>query len=341
MLSVHSVSLETSETSETSEPSIQLSIVIPIYNEAEVLPQLFLRLEKVIQPLGLKTEVILIDDGSTDSSWLDILNYSSKGFDLHCIALSRNFGKEAALTSGLKSVSGEAVIILDADCQDPPELIPDMLKAWQNGADLVNMKRRIRHGESWIKRKTASIFYRVLSVVSETPIAENVGDFRLLNRPVIDVINQLGERNRYMKGILSWPGFNQVTMEYDREARVGGTSKWSYWKLFYLAVSGITAFSNKPLRLASWMGALVAFSSFIYGAWVLIKTLIFGDAASGYPSMMVVILFIGGIQLITIGILGEYVGRIFTEVKGRPNYIIRKSLNKQGSSEHLKAIKSA
>ncbi len=330
-----------SVSSETLESPIQLSLVIPVYNEAEILPQLFLRLEKVTQSLDFKTEVILVDDGSSDSTWLDIQHYSPKGFDLHGITLSRNFGKEAALTSGLKAVAGEAVIILDADCQDPPELIPVMLEAWQEGADLVNMKRRVRRGESWLKRKSASIFYRILGVLSETPIPENVGDFRLLNRPVIDEINQLGERNRYMKGILSWPGFNQVTLEYDREARMGGTTKWNYWKLFYLALSGITAFSNKPLMLASWMGAMVAFSSFIYGAWVLIKTLIFGEVVSGYPSMMVVILFIGGIQLITIGILGEYVGRIFTEVKGRPNYVIRKSLKKQGSSSQLKSIKGA
>lgn len=315
------------------EIPVQLSIVIPVYNEAEILPQLFLRLEKVTQSLNLNTEVILVDDGSSDSTWLDIQNYFPKGFDLHGITLSRNFGKEAALTSGLQAVSGEAVIILDADCQDPPELIPAMLQEWQNGADVVNMKRRTRQGESWFKRKTASVFYRVLGSLSEITIPENVGDFRLLSRTVINEINRLGERNRYMKGILSWPGFNQVTVEYDREARVGGTTKWNYWKLFYLAVSGITAFSNTPLRLASWMGAMVAFSSFIYGTWVLIKTLIFGDAVSGYPSMMVVILFIGGIQLITIGILGEYVGRIFTEVKGRPNYIIRQSVKKTASLE--------
>ena len=335
---MHSVDVSLSDTFES--PNL-LSIVIPIFNEAEILPQLFLRLEKVTRPLDIKTEIILIDDGSTDSSWLDIQNYSPKGFDLHGISLSRNFGKEAALTSGLKAVSGEAVIILDADCQDPPELIPKMLKEWLNGADLVNMKRRTRHGESWFKRKTASVFYQLLGALSETSIPENVGDFRLLSKTVIKEINRLGERNRYMKGILSWPGFNQVTLEYDREARVGGTSKWSYWKLIYLAVSGITAFSNKPLRLASWMGSLVAVSSFLYGAWVLIKTLIFGETVSGYPSMMVVILFIGGIQLITIGILGEYVGRIFTEVKGRPNYIIRQSLKKTSSPGLLKSIKGA
>ncbi len=318
---------------ESKDSDFQLNIIIPVFNESELLSSLFSRLEKVIDSIQQKTEIIMIDDGSTDNSWLDMSNYNPQNFDLKCLNLSRNFGKEAALTAGLKAVSGRAVIILDADCQDPPELIPVMLKAWQDGADVVNMKRRIRHGETWFKRKTASLYYHILSHLSETPIPENVGDFRLLSRRVVDEVNRLGERNRYMKGILSWPGFNQKTLEYDREARTEGVSKWKYWKLFYLAISGITAFSNKPLMLASWMGAIVAFSSFIYGFWVLVRTLIFGDVVTGYPSMMVVILFIGGIELITIGILGEYVGRIFTEVKGRPNYIIRDIQQKHRSNE--------
>jgi len=306
----------------------KLSIVIPLFNEAEMIAHLFLRLEKVTQLIDLKTEVILIDDGSTDNSWLDICNYTPVNFDLNAITLSRNFGKEAALSSGLQAVNSDVVIILDADCQDPPELIPQMLDAWNNGAEVVNMKRRTRIGETWLKRKTARLYYRLLGVLSETPIPENVGDFRLLSRRVVDEINRMGERNLYMKGILSWPGFHQSTIEYEREARVAGTTKWSYWRLLLLAISGITAFSNKPLRLASWMGAIVALSSFVFAMWVMLRTLIFGDPVSGYPSMMIVILFIGGIQLITIGILGEYVGRIFTEVKGRPNYIIRESRTK-------------
>lgn len=316
----------------TPDTGVQLSIVIPVYNESEILPPLFSRLEKVTQSLDLRSELITVDDGSNDSSWLDMQSYTPENFDLQCISLSRNFGKEAALTAGLKAACGASVIILDADCQDPPELIPEMIDAWRNGADVVNMQRRNRDGDSWIKRKTAAIFYQLLARISDVPIPENVGDFRLLSRPVINEVNRIGERNRYMKGILSWPGFNQVTMKYDREPRIGGATKWNYWKLFCLAFSGITAFSNKPLRLASWMGTLVAFSSFIYGIWVLIKTLAYGDPVTGYPSMMVVILFIGGIQLITIGILGEYIGRIFTEVKKRPVYIIRENLTKRGST---------
>ena len=306
-----------------TQPRAELSVVIPMFNESDILDTLFRRLENVLESIDLSSEVILIDDGSTDNTWLDICNYQPRAFSLHCIALSRNFGKEAALTSGLQSVSSNVVIILDADCQDPPELIPQMLEAWKDGADVVNMKRRVRHGETWFKRRTAGLYYKILGALSDTPIPKNVGDFRLLSRRVVDEVNRLKERNRYMKGILSWPGFNQVTLEYDREPRAAGDSKWNYWQLFFLAISGITAFSNKPLRLASLMGLLIACSAFIYGLWVVVKTLVFGDTVPGYPSMMVVMLFIGGIELITIGILGEYVGRIFTEVKDRPIYIIR------------------
>lgn len=300
----------------------RLGIVIPLFNEAEMLPSLLLRLEQIAHSVNMSIELILVDDGSTDSTWKDICNYSPQGFDLNGITLSRNFGKEAALSSGLKAVTGDAAIILDADCQDPPELIPLMLKAWHQGVDVVNMKRRSRAGESWFKRKTAALYYRLLGSLSETPIPENVGDFRLMSRRVLDEVNRLDERNRYMKGILSWPGFKQTTLEYDRDPRTLGQTKWNYWQLLFLAISGITAFSNKPLRLASWIGSTVALSSFVYGLWVLIRTLVYGDAVSGYPSMMVAMLFLGGVQLITIGILGEYVGRIFTEVKGRPSYIV-------------------
>jgi glycosyltransferase involved in cell wall biosynthesis len=325
-----------------SQPRAELSVVIPMFNESGMLDTLFRRLENVLESIDLSSEVILIDDGSTDNTWLEISNYQPHAFTLHCIALSRNFGKEAALTAGLQSVDSNVVIILDADCQDPPELIPQMLEVWKDGADVVNMKRRVRHGETWIKRRTAGLYYRILGALSDTPIPKNVGDFRLLSRRVIDEVNRLKERNRYMKGILSWPGFNQVTIEYDRDPRAAGDSKWNYWQLFFLAISGITAFSNKPLRLASLMGLLIALSAFVYGLWVVIKTLVFGDTVPGYPSMMVVMLFIGGIELITIGILGEYVGRIFTEVKGRPNYIIRSNkiiAPQQNRDEVLQAVK--
>ena len=187
------------------------------------------------------------------------------------------------MTSGLQAAQGKIIAILDADCQDPPELLSKMFAAQSQGVDIVNMKRRSRQEESWLKRKSSAIYYRLLSQLSEIPIPENVGDFRLLSRRVVDEVNRLGEHNRYMKGILAWPGFNQITLEYDRERRSAGHSKWNYWQLFQLSVSGITAFSNKPLRVASWLGGLVAFSAFIYGTWILGRTLMFGDPVSGYP----------------------------------------------------------
>lgn len=311
--------------------AVEISIVIPMFNEAESLGELLARLETCIGGLNRDTEVVLVDDGSTDTTWLDITDYTPTHFRLRCIALSRNFGKEAALTSGLQAAAGQAVVILDADCQDPPELLPEMLDAWERGADVVNMKRRSRDGESWLKRKSAALYYQLLAILAEIPIPENVGDFRLLSRRVVDEVNRLGERNRYMKGILAWPGFDQVTLEYERERRAAGNSKWNYGQLFCLSISGITSFSNRPLRLASWLGALVALTAFVYGIWVLLRTLLFGDPVSGYPSMMLVILFLGGIQLTTIGVLGEYVGRIFTEVKNRPTYIVRESRSIEAS----------
>lgn len=313
----------------------ELSIVIPLFNEAPMLSELLARLENTLASMSNRSEVILVDDGSSDSTWLEITGYAPRNFNIRCIGLSRNFGKEAALTSGLHEICGQAVVILDADCQDPPELIPEMLQRWKRGAEVVNMQRRSRVGESWIKRKTSSLYYRLLGMLSEVPIPANVGDFRLLDRRVVDEINRLGERNRYMKGILAWPGFHQVTLEYDRQPRSAGTSKWNYWQLLSLAVSGITAFSNKPLRLASCMGTMVAFSAFAYGIWVLLRTLFYGDPVSGYPTMILVILFLGGIQLMTIGILGEYIGRIFTEVKNRPNYIVRQTHSREALSSAL------
>ena len=303
----------------------ELGLVIPLYNEWAALKTLFQRLEKTLGSIDVDTEVILVNDGSHDHTWLEICHYQPQAFTLRCISLSRNFGKEAALGCGLQHTSSEAVIILDADCQDPPELIPEMLAAWKKGAEVVNMRRRTRQGESWFKRRSASFYYRLLRRLSDFPIPENVGDFRLLDRRVVDEVNRLQERNRYMKGLLAWPGFQQATLDYDREPRTEGSSKWNYWQLLLLGISGITAFSNKPLRLASLMGLLIALAALVYGLWVVVKTLAFGEPVPGYPSMMVAMLFIGGIELITIGILGEYVGRIFTEVKGRPNYIVRDS----------------
>lgn len=300
-----------------------LSIIIPMYNEAEVLDELNKRLGAVLSKMDITTELVFIDDGSTDGSFELCESLKVDYSEKVVLKLSRNFGKEAAMSAGLKYCRGEAIILIDSDLQDPPELIPQMVEKWKEGYDVINMQRISRGGETWFKKLSAKAFYRVINHLSTTDIPENVGDFRLLSRRVIDQINSLPERNLYMKGLLSWPGFNQVIVQFDRDARWGGETKWNYFQLFSLAVDGITAFSTKPLRLATWLGAFVALSAFTYGLWVVFKTLIIGESVSGYPSLMVVMLGLGGMQLLSIGVIGSYLGRVFNEVKSRPNFIIQ------------------
>ncbi|GAK84401.1 polymyxin resistance protein ArnC [Vibrio ponticus] len=249
--------------------------------------------------------------------------FQSSSSIVRSISLSRNFGKEAAMSAGLEYSRGEAVILIDADLQDPPELIPQMLTKWREGFDVVNMQRRERHGETWLKRQSAALFYRLLNSLTKSTIPENVGDFRLLSRRVVEHINRMPERNRYMKGIFSWPGFTQYTLQFDRDARFCGQTKWNYLKLFGLAVDGITSFSIRPLRLATFFGALIAGAAFIYGMVIITQTLLWGNEVTGYPSLMVVQLALGGIQLLSIGVLGEYIGRIFIEAKQRPLFLVR------------------
>ncbi len=302
---------------------ITLSIIVPVYNEQEMLPLFHHQLAKVLSTLSEDSfEIIYVNDGSTDDSWNVMLNLKSHYAIVECINLSRNFGKEAAMTAGIDSAKGQAVILLDADLQDPPELIPQMLAAWRKGYDVVNMKRSARLGESTFKCWTAHVYYRLLDHLSDVPLQKDVGDFRLLSRRVIEGIKQLSERSRYMKGILSWPGYKQTTISFDRPERAAGETKWSFMQLVKLGLSGITAFSVKPLRISTWAGAIISASAFIYGLWIVIKTLVFGEVVAGYPSMMLIQLFLGGVQLFAIGILGEYVGRIYAEAKARPIYLI-------------------
>ena len=258
---------------------------------------------------------------------------STHYMNVQCINLSRNFGKEAAMTAGIDHANGQAIILMDADLQDPPQLIPQMLAAWRKGYDVVNMKRSARHGESRFKRWSAHVYYRLLDYLSDVPLQRDVGDFRLLSRRVIDSIKQLPERSRYMKGLLSWPGYKQTTLYFERPERVAGETKWSFFQLVKLGLAGITAFSVKPLRLSTWAGGLISASSFIYGVWIVIKTLIFGEPVAGYPSIMLIQLFLGGVQLLAIGVLGEYVGRIYAEAKARPIYLIMEKENKHITSE--------
>jgi len=303
--------------------NISLSILVPVYNESEMLARFHHEVCKVAASLPDENiELLYVNDGSTDDSWEKLEALKSEIVNIERINLSRNFGKEAAMTAGLDLVKGESVILLDADLQDPPELIPQMIVKWREGFDVVNMKRSKRLGESRFKTASAHLYYRILAALSDVPIEKDVGDFRLLSRRVIEHIKQLPERNRYMKGIMAWPGFKQTNLEFERPERIAGETKWSFLQLVRLGLSGITSFSVKPLKIATWLGASISIGAILYSIFVIFKTLILGDPVAGYPSMMIVQLWLGGVQLIAIGVLGEYVGRIFVESKGRPVYLV-------------------
>ncbi|MGR5132150.1 glycosyltransferase family 2 protein [Vibrio alfacsensis] len=309
--------------SQYAEPRTTLSVVVPFFNEQDVLPEFHRRLTAVLDGMPERCEIVYVDDGSKDNSLLMVQHFIQSSSDVRCIALSRNFGKESAMSAGLEHCQGEAMIVIDADLQDPPELIPQMVSKWREGYDVVNMQRSERRGETWFKRFSAACFYKILNSMAKLEVPENVGDFRLLSATVVKHINALPERNRYMKGIFSWPGFRQVTVQFERDARFCGETKWNYLKLIGLAMDGITSFSIRPLRLATVVGGLVALSAFVYGVFIVMKTIVFGEPVTGYPSMMVVQLALGGVQLLSVGLLGEYIGRIFIETKQRPLYLIQ------------------
>jgi glycosyltransferase involved in cell wall biosynthesis len=299
-----------------------LSVVVPLRNEEAVLPEFHRRLMKAVDATPGGCEVIYVDDGSTDRTRTLLDQASVRDPRVGFVRFSRNFGKEAAVSAGLREVCGDATVVIDGDLQDPPELIPAMLGAWRDGADVVNMRRRARPGESWLKRVTAHAFYRVMNRLSEVPIPVDTGDYRLLSRRAVDALNALPERNRMMKGLFAWIGFNQATIDYDREPRAAGASKWRYWKLWNLALEGITGFSVAPLKVATYVGFATAASSFAFAAYMFVKTLVLGDPVSGFPTLIVVISFLGGLQLMAIGVLGEYLARLFVESKGRPLYLV-------------------
>ncbi|MBL8226718.1 MAG: glycosyltransferase family 2 protein [Chromatiales bacterium] len=305
-----------------STHSCTLSVIVPAYNEAEVIEVFHERLIAVLAGAGVTFEIIYADDGSTDATPRILATLRAQDSRVGILRLSRNFGKEQAMSAGLKHARGAVIVVIDADLQDPPELIPRMLAAWRAGADVVDMRRRSRAGESWLKRTTAHLFYRAINRLSEVPIPHDTGDFRLLSRRAVDVLNQMPERNRFMKGLFAWVGFEHTSLVYDREPRAAGTSKWHYWKLWNFALEGITGFSVAPLKVASYVGMFTALLSFSYAAYVLVKTLVSGDPVPGFPTLIVVIAFLGGLQLMAIGILGEYVGRLFLETKRRPLYVI-------------------
>lgn len=299
----------------------QLTIVVPAYNESSVLGAFHQRLIAVLDGLALDAGVLYVDDGSSDDSWLKIAAFCADA-RVAALRLSRNFGKEAALTAGLDEVTEGAAVVIDADLQDPPELIPALVAQWQAGYDVVYATRSARAGETRLKRFTAAAFYRSMEKMSDTALPRDTGDFRLLSRRALDALGQLRERQRFMKGLFTWIGFRQTAVTYQRDPRRAGRSKWNYWRLTQLAIEGITSFSTAPLRLATWVGLGAAAFAFIYGLWVMLKALAWGDPVRGYPTLMVVILFLGGVQLLALGVIGEYLGRNYAESKQRPLYFI-------------------
>ncbi|WP_063552988.1 glycosyltransferase family 2 protein [Burkholderia territorii] len=302
-----------------------VSLVVPFYNEGEAVERFF----DVVIPLmagldAIRFEIVCVNDGSRDDTLERLIRVSMTDRRVRVIDLTRNFGKEAALTAGLDEAAGDAVIPLDADLQDPPSLIPVMLEHWLDGAEVVAAKRSNRACDSFAKRTAAAIYYRVHNLLSDVKLPENVGDFRLMDRKVVNALRSLPERHRFMKGLFAWVGYQTVIIEYQREARSAGHSKFSGWKLWNFALEGITSFSTVPLRSWTYIGLGIAALAFLYGTFIVGRTLLFGNPVLGYPSLLSVTLFIGGIELVGIGVVGEYIGRIYDESKQRPVYLIRR-----------------
>lgn len=304
----------------------RLSIVVPVFNEDEVLPEFHRRLSLVLDTNAIAAEIVYVNDGSRDRTIALLLELHRTDPRVAVVDLSRNFGKEVAMSAGLDHATGEAVIVMDVDLQDPPELIPEMIAVWQSGCDIVMMRRRSRSEEGWLKRTTAHTFYRTLRTLAAIDIPENIGDFRLMSRRAVDAVRSLPERSRFMKGIFAWVGFPSRTIDYDRVSREAGRTKWNYWRLWNFALEGITSFSATPLKLASYIGLVSALAAFAYAVYVIVKTMLFGDPVQGYPTLVVLVLFLGGIQLMALGIIGEYLARMFVEVKQRPLYFVQRVL---------------
>jgi glycosyltransferase involved in cell wall biosynthesis len=304
---------------------MKISLIVPVYNEEEAIPIFYTTVRSYLPLAEYTVEIVFINDGSTDATESIINKLAEYDEDVQAISFTRNFGKESALCAGLDYCTGEAVIPMDVDLQDPVEVIPQLLERWQNGADVVLAKRKDRSSDSFFKRKSAEWFYRLHNAISRPHIEENVGDFRLMSREVVENIRLLKERNVFMKGLLSWVGGCHVEIvEYTRPERKAGKSKFNGWKLWNLALEGITSFSTVPLRVWSYLGGSLAGMAFLYGVWIVLKKLIWGNDVPGYSSLIVAILILGGVQLIGIGVLGEYIGRIYTETKARPRYIVKK-----------------
>lgn len=302
-----------------------VSIVTPFYNEGEGVNHFYQVMSLTMEKLpDFDFEIVCVDDGSRDNTLEQLIEISKTDPRVTVLEFSRNFGKEPAMTAGIDAASGDCVIPIDADLQDPPALISQMLQKWQEGAEVVLAKRVDRSSDSYAKRTTAVMFYRLHNALSHLQIPENVGDYRLMDRVVVDALKQLPERQRFMKGLFAWVGFKTVTIEYSRDARLVGETKFSGWKLWNFAIEGITSFSLMPLKIWIYVGLAGALFAFLYATFIILRTLIFGIDLPGYASLLVVTLFFGSLQLISLGVIGEYIGRIYFESKQRPLYLIRK-----------------
>ena len=300
-----------------------VSVVVPTYNEQAALPIFHGRLSAVLDTLNLDAQVIYVNDGSVDRTLDVIEEIRAQDARVALVDLSRNFGKEVALTAGIDHAIGDVVIVIDADLQDPPELIPELLQRWREGYDVVYAKRTTRDGETMLKKVTAYMFYRLIRMVSRVNIPADTGDYRLLSRRAVESLRQLREQHRFMKGLFAWIGFPQTFVLYRREPRFAGTTKWSYWHLWNFALEGITSFTIAPLKFATYIGLLTAIGAFLYGLYMIVRTILYGNPVPGYPSLLVVVLLLGGMQLFSIGVIGEYLGRMFDETKRRPLYFLK------------------
>ncbi|PQP01345.1 MULTISPECIES: glycosyltransferase family 2 protein [Pseudomonas] len=302
---------------------MKVSLIVPVFNEEQAISLFYQAVRRELRLDLCDVEIVFINDGSTDQTAEQAKALARADEQVLLINFSRNFGKEPALFAGLEYATGDAVIPMDVDLQDPISVIPRLIAEWQKGADVVLAKRRDRASDSYLKRHSAAMFYHLLNRISYTRIEENVGDFRLMDRKVVNVIRALPEHQLFMKGVLSWAGFTTVVVEYERARRVAGRSKFNGWKLWNLALEGITSFSTVPLRLWTYIGGAISIFAVLYAVYMVLDKIFFGNSVPGYPSLMTAILFLGGVQLIGIGILGEYIGRIYIEAKHRPRYVIK------------------
>lgn len=303
-----------------------LSLVVPMFNEAGNVDGLFARLTQVLGGLGVSYEIVCVDDGSRDDTVARVVDHHRRDPRIKVVELSRNFGKELALTAGLQHCTGQAVVMIDADLQHPPEIIGDMLAKWREGYEMVIAIRRGRDDESTFKRTAAQAFYGLFAQVSEVRLPRGAGDFRLLDRKVVDVLNAMPEHTRFMKGLYAWVGFRQISLPYDVAPRAAGETKFNAFRLWRLAIDGIISFTSVPLKVWTFVGMLVAAFALLYGLLFIVKTIVLGIDVPGYPSLIVAIMFFSGVQLISLGVIGEYLGRVFSEVKQRPLYVVRQSV---------------